>query len=264
VFARSFQAALLIAAQLYCSKLNTFAMDVRTLLSRLPVGAADHSDAEAAAFAVCAILLVIAAVTALEKAAHLSKETSRKFVHVAVGHYMFAAFATIADKRVAAAPLAVFVVLNAASLRTQLFATMETARPTLGTVYYPLSLAVLTMALYDTDKTAILVGTMALAWGDGMAAMVGAACGRHRYQPWAGKGARSLEGSAAMAAASFVAIYLVLTRFDGGAYPDGVAAAQAAAGLAVLAALTEGSAYGDTDNLAVPLLTAAAYHYARR
>jgi phytol kinase len=197
----------------------------------------------------------------VERAAGLGKEGSRKLVHIAVGHYQFVAFATIGDKYIAAAPMAVFVVLNAISLRTKLFAAIETeARASWGTLYYPLALAILTLALYDVDRVAIGVGVVALAWGDGMAAIVGNSFGRHKYRVWSQT--RSFEGSAAMGLASFASIMVTLALMTGADVSAAAGSlARASAPLALAAALIEGTAWRDTDNLAVPLGVAALYHF---
>lgn len=199
-------------------------------------------------YTVLGVLVLIAVVTGLEKALGLSKETSRKLIHIGVGHSLFVAYAFIETAWIAAAPLLLFVFLNLLSMRNQMFAVMETQeRQSYGTVYYPLALLILVLLSYD-NKLALTVGMLALAWGDGMAAVVGSQYGKHKYRIFGE--ARSIEGSAAMFGFSFVTIAMALVMMGG--LGLGAAVVNALV-LAVVAAVIEALSYRDLDNLLIPL-----------
>jgi len=197
---------------------------------------------------VLGVLLLLAVVTALEKMLGLSKETSRKLIHIGVGHSLFIAFVFIEEKWIAAAPLLLFVLLNLLSLRNQMFAVMETEeRKSYGTVYYPLALLILTVLSYD-NKLTLTISMLALAWGDGMAAVVGSKFGKHKYRIFGEP--RSLEGSGAMLVFSFLTIGWALLTMGGASYSFAVINAL---GLAAVATILEALSYRDLDNLVVPL-----------
>lgn len=258
----------------------------------------NNDDWRGAALCTVGILVLLAAVTGIAAVLGLTSEASRKMVHIAVGHYILLAFALIQHRNAVILPLLLFVILNALSLKTKLFAAMETKdRNTWGTVYYPAALAVCVYLWWDNDKTALAVAAMALAWGDGMAAAVGsraiAAGTAIVYQnAWGNK--RSVQGTLAhvMFATLGIAAALLLT-FDHQRlvaesplrthFPSNVglladlvqqilgvkhaelavsalSALSFAAPLGVLSAAVEACAWGDTDNVSIPLAVGFAWH----
>ena len=104
-------------------------------------------------------------------------------------------------------------------------------------------------------------GVMAMTWGDALASIVGERWGRRAYMVRGHR--RTWEGSLAMFLASFVAVALTLLTLPGSslsptAEPLSLGAALLYACLAsVVATLAEGVSPAGTDNLSVPLLTAA-------
>jgi hypothetical protein len=82
-------------------------------------------DWDAVAYLIFCVFALIGVITVAEKVLGLSKETSRKLVHIAVGHIVLGEVVLVRAMTAAAAPLALFVVLNAVSLRFNTFSTME-------------------------------------------------------------------------------------------------------------------------------------------
>jgi len=122
----------------------------------------------------------------------------------------------------------------------------------LGTIYFPLSFAVLIWLLWDYPY--LLVGSlMPMTWGDALAAVVGQRAGRHRYTI-AGS-TRSLEGAVAFFVASWVATLAALLLLGGGSVS--LASAAGAAGLTSLgAAVVEALSPWGIDNLTIPAVSA--------
>lgn len=210
-----------------------------------------------AILSILVVFLYIAVVTLIEKKLHLSQEATRKLIHIGVGHWIFLAFMWIDNKLIACVPLVLFIVLNYLSLKTKLFAAMETdERKSYGTVYYPIALLLLTLIFYDIDRVSLAVGVMALAWGDGMAAVIGRKYGKIRYRVFSNT--RSIEGSFAMLIFSFLVITILLTTL--GNYDLFVAAREAVI-LAFAAAILELITDRDFDNLTIPLGVAALCYY---
>lgn len=198
------------------------------------------------------VLAIIGLATGLERALGLSKEDTRKLVHVGVGHWILLA-PFIDDLRWALVAPVAFIGLNWLSHRQGTFGAMERSEgaDTLGTVFYSVSLTLVVLALFreDQPRWVAVAAIMVMAWGDGLAAVVGTRWGRHPYR--GPGGTKSVEGSAAMLVASTVVV-LLCQQLGAGAIRPGVALAVAA-----VATLLEACSPRGTDNLSVPLSTAA-------
>jgi phytol kinase len=106
-----------------------------------------------------------------------------------------------------------------------------------------------------------VAGLMAMTWGDALATVIGRRFGKHQYQ--IGNSVRSWEGSAVMLITSTTAIFLVLLFLSGSTLsPLAVSISVSRAFwvaliIAIVATLAEAVSLNGTDNLSVPLLTAA-------
>lgn len=205
-------------------------------------------------------ILGIAQLLAAAKA--LSPPVTRKFVHIGVSHWWIVAipfFDSLAFALVG--PLA-FIILNAISLRRQLFSAMEMpnepGKPVnLGTVYFPISLLILVLITFLTDVPRWVGGMsiLVLGWGDGMAAVAGMVAGKRRYTTFGQR--KSLLGSVAM----FLFALIVLLAYSYIHLP--VSAREiwtAAAATALLATAVEALTPLGMDNLTIPAATALFYY----
>jgi dolichol kinase len=192
------------------------------------------------------------------------QDFTRKFVHIGAGMWVFGVLALFENWTIGIIPFATFIVLNFIFYRFRLLESVDAPDSTPGTVYFALSITLLFLIFWRTNSPddrgyIAAAGTMAMTWGDALAAIVGKRWGRHHYQ--IGRGRRSFEGSAAMFAASFVAMLLTLLLTPGSALspqsvPIGFNAALIASLIAALAAtIAEGVSPHGTDNLSVPLLS---------
>ena len=188
----------------------------------------------------------------------LSREFARKIIHVGVGLWIFGTLALFRNPYMAAIPPLTAALGNYVIHRKQLLKAVEGAPDNLGTVYFPISFAILTVLAWDTPQ-AVAGGVMAMTIGDAAAAMVGERWGRRGYTGVAGV-RKSLEGSLAMLAATFVT--LVLTLAGTGAVVgvirlSGILVPAVAALAAVVATCFEGLGAKGRDNLWVPLSVGA-------
>ena len=192
------------------------------------------------------------------------QDFTRKFVHIGAGMWVFGVLALFENWTIGIIPFATFIVLNFIFYRFRLLESVDAPDSTPGTVYFALSITLLFLIFWRTNSPddrgyIAAAGTMAMTWGDALAAIVGKRWGRHHYQ--IGRGRRSFEGSAAMFAASFVAMLLTLLLTPGSALspqsvPIGFNSALIASLIAALAAtIAEGVSPHGTDNLSVPLLS---------
>ncbi len=202
----------------------------------------------------------------LRRAAGVRQEWTRKLVHIGAGMWVFGVLALFDTWQIGVLPFATFIIGNYLFYRYRLFGAMDSQDGTPGTVYFAIALTLLFGLLWrpqgPIDRAPFAVaGAMALTWGDALAALLGRRYGRHHYRIWDGE--RSLEGSAAMFAASALVMFLALALLPGSALCANAApielgralpAALLAAGAATLA---EAISPHGTDNLSVPLVAAA-------
>ncbi len=181
-------------------------------------------------------------------------EFTRKLVHVGAGMWVFGALALFDHWWTALIATTAFIGINYLSARRSLIPAMDAARSEgLGTVWFMVSFTVLLGWMGSQGRPVLAAAAMmALTWGDAAAALVGRALGRHRYVI-AGD-TRSLEGSAALVAATFLSVLPTLFLLDPAHYPL-ERALPVAAVVALCAALLEPAAPKGQDNLSIPIGT---------
>ncbi|MBD3400651.1 MAG: phosphatidate cytidylyltransferase [Candidatus Coatesbacteria bacterium] len=205
------------------------------------------------------VFAVLGVAGVLQKRGRISGETARKIVHIGVSNWIVLAMFLFHDWYFAIIGPASFVILNFISWRYDLFEGMEAGDKSPGTVFFAISLTVVTWHfwwLWNTTGvdlrfiavTAILV----MGWGDGLAAVFG-----HRYGKRKLIGYKTLVGTTAMFIVSVIvclAVSLLLAPWP--------AATALLLGLALAALATIGELLlpAGWDNLIVPLVTAYAYY----
>ncbi|MFQ3679005.1 MAG: diacylglycerol/polyprenol kinase family protein [Pseudanabaenaceae cyanobacterium] len=185
-------------------------------------------------------------------------EWVRKVVHIGTGNVVLLAWRLGLSWQLCLAVASVFTAIAFLSSYFPLLPFLENAgRKTRGVFYYALSIAVLVGAFGWLQRLEFaVVGTLVMAWGDGLAALVGKRWGKHPYAVW--EGAKSWEGSLAMAAASYVVTYGVLAIARQQLEPGQPSDLWLPLPVAVLATVLEAWSPGGTDNLSVPLGAAIA------
>ena len=182
-------------------------------------------------------------------ARNVADEYTRKFVHIGIGNIILLAWLL----RVPLWLILTFgVVFCAVTLLSYRFAFLSSIngvnRRSWGTFYYALSITLLAAIYWPRgEEIAAVLGVLVMTWGDALAALVGQSIGRHEYKVVGMR--KTLEGSATMAAVSFVVGALLL----GANFGLGVPTLVAALVIAVAAAGLEVFSVGGIDNLTVPL-----------
>lgn len=129
-------------------------------------------------------------------------------------------------------------------------------RKSLGTFFYAVSIGLLASWFFPLQQPQYAaVGILIMAWGDGLAAMIGKRFGKHRYQIWGIK--KSWEGSLTMWAASFLVTAIILASVYGLTSP----VFWVSVGVAIAATILEAFSKLGIDNLTVPLGSAALAFY---
>ena len=160
------------------------------------------------------IALVIVSAKMFEKK---GKEISRKFIHIMLGNWWIIAMFFFDNVWFAAFGPAVFVIVNYLSYKKDLIKVMERdEQDGFGTVYYALSLLILAIVSFGIFKNPALglVPTLVMAYGDGLAAIIGKNTKSKKYKLSDTK--KSFAGSLTMFLISLVLIggYLLFTYSD--------------------------------------------------
>jgi phytol kinase len=158
------------------------------------------------------ILLAIA--EGLSRKNHLSPELTRKIVHIGSGNVMLLAwwFDIPMEIGITAAFIAGLIALSSYFLPI-LPSVNSVGRQSLGTFFYALSIGLLIWWFWSIQQPIFAVlGILIMAWGDGLAAVVGSQFGKHPYAIFGNK--KSLEGTATMFGVAFVICCLLFMNFD--------------------------------------------------
>ena len=125
-------------------------------------------------------------------------------------------------------------------------------RKSLGTFFYAVSIGVLVAWFWNINRPQnAALGILVMAWGDGLAALVGQRFGKHPYKIWDNK--KSWEGSGTMAIVSFIVSCLIFLSVQGNDWQTWIVSLS----VALLATTLEAFSVYGIDNLTVPLGSAA-------
>ncbi|MEM9272721.1 MAG: diacylglycerol/polyprenol kinase family protein [Cyanobacteria bacterium P01_F01_bin.143] len=183
-------------------------------------------------------------------------ELTRKVVHIGSGNVILLAWwLDIASWVIIAAAAIASVIAIASYLLPILPSINSIGRKSLGTLFYAISIGILTAIFWENNPQYTAIGILVMAWGDGMAAIIGQRWGAHQYQVLAVT--KSWEGSLAMAASTYLVTSSILLFTLGNHWQTWVISAIAALAATSLEAFSK---WG-IDNLTVPLGTAIICYY---
>jgi phytol kinase len=202
-----------------------------------------------------ALLLILEAIRRWRK---YPTDFTRKLVHIGAGMWIWGVLLLFDHWWLAIIPTGTFIVFNAIFLRFRIFSAMDPREgATLGTVYFAFSCTLLLATFHEGWEQGFprgyeylaMAGIMAMTWGDAFAAIIGKRFGTHTYRIIGG-GKRSIEGSIACFAATFIAVAVTLAILSPRSLPLLLISALTAA---ILATLLEATSPGGMDNLTVPI-----------
>lgn len=185
----------------------------------------------------------------LKRKTNLDAEVVRKVVHIGAGNVILPAWWLHIPAWIGISAAVVASLVALISYRVPILPSVNSiARHSWGTFFYAVSLGVLIAIFWPLHQPYYAtIGILVMAWGDGLAALVGQRFGRHPYQLWGMK--KSWEGSLAMTIVSGLISGLVLSAVqdsNGLSWTVAVAIALVATGLEAF------SKFG-IDNLTVPI-----------
>lgn len=211
------------------------------------------------------ILLIILISGKLDSIAHVSRKSSRKFLHSMIGNlpfiipfFSYTSFPLNFPFLVAAPFILVTFFASRYSPSKRIYEKLKGLSDItggghqLGLVFYAASYTLLAL-FFSAKPYVIAAGVLPMAYGDASAALIGEKHGKRHYRIFARK---SLEGSVTMFLASFISLAVSLLFFSlFYAFPL-VTALLAALGAALVATLAESLSPLGFDNITVPLLSA--------
>lgn len=187
------------------------------------------------------------------------KDTSRKFVHAAMG--LVVLFIPFFDhKWIALVPPVVFTGVNLIDLYWGVFSQIQGEdRGNVGTVLYPVSYVILIAVFHGTKWWGLAVlGILTMAFGDAAASTIGRHFGKTRY--YVNGEPRSIAGSTAMFVLTFLISLIVFAVYGShlGIRVETGTLLSLSFLMAGFATIIEALSIKGSDNLTVPVLTALA------
>ncbi|WP_083794083.1 diacylglycerol/polyprenol kinase family protein [Crocosphaera chwakensis] len=158
--------------------------------------------------------VIIALAEGLHRLGGTDAEFTRKIVHIGSGNVVLIAWWLQLPSWVLIGASVIASIMALISYFLPVLPSINSVgRKSLGTFFYALSIGVLTQWFWTTAHPQYLaIGILVMAWGDGMAAIIGQKFGQHSYQVLGVK--KSWEGSLTMMGVSFFVTSVILLWVD--------------------------------------------------
>ena len=177
------------------------------------------------------------------------KEVTRKYIHIMLSNIWFISMAFFDNFIIAAILPMLFVIINSLSYKFNLIKIMEREdkKEGIGTVYYAISLTVLSLVTFYINKPILaLPGILIMGYGDGLAAVIGQKVKSKSFNILGST--KSVAGSATMLIVSLI-ISILIFSFIGIEY-----LILKAFLIAIIATILEAISVKGLDNITVPLI----------
>lgn len=194
-----------------------------------------------------AIFFVIMIARLFEKK---GEEASRKFIHIALGNWWLIAMLFFDNVWFALFVPATFVIINYLSYKKNLIKVMERTgdnKEGLGTVYYAISLLIITFITFKIKNNPILglAPIFIMSYGDGFAAVAGKLIKSPKYKIYDTE--KSIAGSLTMFFFTFIILSTYLALTSNLWFVKSVI-------ISLILTLVEAVSIRGTDNLTVPIV----------
>lgn len=176
-------------------------------------------------------------------------EIVRKIVHIGTGNVILLAWWLNVP---ASLGIIASIIASAITLLSYRFPILpginSVGRQSLGTFFYAVSMGILVGWFWHIQQPQYAaIGIMVMAWGDGLAALIGQRFGKHKYKLMGAQ--KSWEGSLTMALVSFFISSCILLSVEGNLWLTWVVSLA----IALVATSLEAISFLGIDNLTVPL-----------
>lgn len=156
------------------------------MLLLLFAGMINHMDNNILGLVISFIFLglVIGVAVLLRRFTGFSSEFIRKFIHIGVSNWWFILIAWMDNIWYALVGPVVFIILNSVMTFGEYggFLGMNDKKRNYGLIYFPISLLILVLLVYNGKLAvaAATIGVLSMGYGDGLAAIVGHAWGKKK------------------------------------------------------------------------------------
>ena len=179
-------------------------------------------------------------------------EQVRKVVHIGTGNVIILAWLLDLPAWVGIISGVLAGIVTLISYRLPILPGVNSVgRKSLGTFFYAVSIGVLTAIFWQLNLPHYaVIGILIMAWGDGLAAIIGQNFGKHPYTIVGNT--KSWEGTSTMLVVSYAIVSIVLFSVHGNMWQTWVVGIP----VAIVATGVESIAQWGLDNLTVPLSSA--------
>jgi phytol kinase len=175
-------------------------------------------------------------------------ELTRKVVHIGSGNVILLAWWLDISQTVIVSAAIIAAAIAILSYLIPILPSIESVgRKSFGTLFYAISMGILAACFWLNNPQYAVIGILVMAWGDGMAAIIGQRFGRHQYQ--IGEVTKSWEGSLAMAGSALIVTGAILLVTAGNSWQTWTITIA----VAFVATIAEAFSKLGVDNLTVPL-----------
>ena len=199
------------------------------------------------------VSLILLSAGGVKRFTKKDSEIVRKIVHIGTGNVILIAWWLDIPASIGIAASIIASLFTLLSYRFPILPGINSVgRKSLGTFFYSVSIGVLIgWFWYLRQPFYAVIGILIMAWGDGLAALVGQRFGKHKYYVLGGQ--KSLEGSLAMTLVSFFISVLIFLSVQGNTWETYLVSVV----IALVATGLEAISYLGIDNITVPLGSAA-------
>ena len=179
-------------------------------------------------------------------------EQVRKVVHIGTGNVIILAWLLQLPAWVGIISGVLAGIVTLISYRLPILPGVNSVgRKSLGTFFYAVSIGILTAIFWNLNLPHYaVIGILIMAWGDGLAAIIGQRFGKHPYTIFGNT--KSWEGTLTMFVVSYAIVSIVLLSVQGSMWQTWVVGIP----VAIVATGVESIAQWGLDNLTVPLTSA--------
>jgi phytol kinase len=194
------------------------------------------------------LALLILTAEGLNRLTTTNGEVTRKIVHIGAGNVVLLAWWLGIPQAIGIGAAIIAASIALLSYFVPILPSLNSVgRKSLGTFFYAVSFGVLFACFWQKYPEFAALGILIMAWGDGLAAVVGQNFGKHPYQVWGAQ--KSLEGSLTMFCVSLIVTVLLLGITQEKSWLMG----SLSLGIACIATGLESFSFLGIDNLLVPL-----------
>jgi phytol kinase len=207
-------------------------------------------------FRIALVPIYVGSIVLLAELGHrwqwFSAEQSRKIVHIGTGNVIALAWLLQLPAWVGITSAVVAGIITLLSYWLPILPGVNSVgRKSYGTFFYAVSMGLLIAIFWPLKRPEYAVlGILVMAWGDGLAAIVGQRWGRNPYKIWGNS--KSVEGSFTLLLVSYIITTIVLYLAHGNLLWIWLVGIP----VAIVAVLLESCSQFGIDNLTLPLGTA--------